>query len=214
MVLLLRALLVGTLLALFVRTYLLQPYRVPSDSMTPGLLPGDHVVVDRFIFGGDPFKAPWLPSREPRRFDVMVVSGPDGRRLIKRCLGLPGELIEMVGYRVLVDGRPVEENASYLSRPAVLGSAAAREGVPANFGPLRLAAEQFLFLGDHREVSLDSRKFGPLRRQDIIGRAFLIYWSIPLEIGGTEGDSFDKIPANGRAGPISARWNRCLRPLR
>jgi len=213
MALFLRSLLVGTLLALFVRTYLLQPYRVPSDSMAPALLPGDHVVVDRFIFGGR-ITSRWLPARDPKRFDVMVFQRPDGQRLIKRCLGLPGERIEVLEHRVLVDGRPVEENAPYLSPSDGKSWMGARERVPANFGPLYLAAEQYLFLGDHRDVSLDSRVFGPILRQDIVGRAFLIYWSIPLEIKGAEGDSFGKIPTNGGSSPISARWNRCLRPLR
>lgn len=195
-----RALLVGCLLALFVRGYLLQLYNVPSDSMAPGLLPGDHVAVDRFAL-----------SRQPRRFEILVFEGPDGRRLIKRLLGLPGERVEVVDHRLFVDGRPLDADAAYLLAPSP-GAPATAE-VPADFGPLRLGRDEFLLLGDQRGVSLDSRVFGPVERRRIVGRAFMIYWSI----GGdpaAESPSFDKIAAPARSRWLTVRWNRCLRPLR
>lgn len=195
-----RAFLIACLLALFVRGYLLQLYNVPSDSMAPGLLPGDHVAVDRFAL-----------SREPRRFEVLVFEGPGGRRLIKRLLGLPGERVEVVDHRILVDGRPLEKGASYLLLPSPAMPAAA--AVPASFGPLRLGPDEFLLLGDQRGVSLDSRVFGPVERRRIVGRAFMIYWSIEGD-RAADGPSFDKIAAPARSRWRTVRWNRCLRPLR
>ena len=203
MVQLARALLVATLLALFVRTYLLQLYRVPSDSMLPGLLPGDHVMVDRFVYGA-PATA-LLPARAPRRFDVVVFAGPGGY-LIKRLLGLPGERIEVRQHRLWADGAPIDAEASWLLLPSLAAPAAPE--VPADFGPLKLGEGQYLVLGDQRGVSLDSRVFGPIDRREIVGRAFLIYWSVPLE-----GPSFGKIGEPARSRWLAARWNRCFRPL-
>ncbi len=210
--LLVRALLVGSLLALFVRTYLLQLYLVPSDSMAPGLLPGDHLAVDRFVFGPGPAFG-FLPAREPRRFDVVVFRGPEGF-LVKRLLGLPGERVEVRDHRAFVDGAAVEDRdkvAAWLLLPSADSPAVAR--VPADFGPLRLGPDQYLALGDQRGVSLDSRVFGPVARRDIVGRAFMIYWSIPLG-PAAENASFAKLPAPARAKWPVVRWNRCFRPLR
>lgn len=203
-----RALLVATLLALFVRTYLLQLYRVPSDSMSPGLLPGDHVVVDRGVFGGAGFGL-W-PSREPRRFDVVVFKGPGGY-LIKRLLGLPGERVEVKGHRLWADGAAVDAGVDWLLLPGA--SAPASPRIPADFGPLRLGPGEFLALGDQRGVSLDSRVFGPVLRREIVGRAFMIYWSIAPETAADEA-SFAKIQAPARSVWPAARWKRCFRPLR
>lgn len=212
MALLFRALLVGCLLALFVRTYLVQLYRVPSDSMMPGLLPGDHVVVDRFLYGANPPGLPLLPARPPRRFEVVVLERPGGRRLIKRLLGLPGERIEVRAHRLLVDGKPLDLAPERLLLPGADTPAAA--AVPAHFGPLRLGDEQYLVLGDQRGVSLDSRSFGPVEARELIGRAILIYWSIPIDFGAEDSSSFAKIPGPTHSSWVMARWNRCLRPLR
>lgn len=194
--LLARALLIGTLLALFTRTYLLQPFRVPSDSMLPGLQPGDHVLVNRFLYGSG---SPWLPARQPRRFDVVVLEGKPGLWLIKRIVALPGERVEVQAGRVLIDGEPVEASAPHLGPTT---TTTATSPVPPNFGPLRLGEEQYLVLGDHRSVSIDSRTFGPILRRQIVGNAFFIYWSIPY-----------KIQANDGISP-SACLDRCFRPVR
>jgi signal peptidase I len=205
-----RALLVATLLALFVRTYLLQLYRVPSDSMLPGLLPGDHVMVDRFIYSAAASSVllpTLLPAREPRRFDVVVIAGPGGY-LIKRLLGLPGERVEVRRHQLWADGRPIDDGgAAWLLLPSPAWPASPE--VPADFGPLKLGTDQYLVLGDKRGVSLDSRSFGPIERREIVGRAFLIYFSIPLQA-----PSFGKIEEPARSRWLAARWNRCFRPLR
>lgn len=200
-----RALLIGTLLALFTRTYLLQPFRVPSDSMMPGLLPGDHLLANRFLYGGS--ASAWLPSslsailptREPQRFDVVVFAGSSGQWLIKRCLGLPGERVEVRDGRVLVEGKAVETIAPHLAPPDPSNTSP----VPATFGPLRLGEDQYLVLGDHRDVSIDSRSFGPIHRRQILGRAFFIYWSIPYKIPQYEGSR-----------SRGARFDRSFRPVR
>ncbi len=204
-----RALLIGILLALFARTFLLQLYRVPSDSMEPGLLPGDHLAVDRFLFGGD--GGP-LPQRAPQRFDVVVFRRPEGLPLVKRLLGLPGERVEVRDHLLWADGAPVESAAApYLLLPSPERPASPR--VPADFGPLRLGPDEYLALGDHRGASLDSRVFGPIARRDLLGRAFMIYWSVPM-VAAAEEPSFAKIPEPARLAWAMARWNRCFRPLR
>ena len=195
-----RALLIGTLLALFTRTYLLQPFRVPSESMMPGLLPGDHVLVNRFLYGGGASAlSALLPIREPQRFDVVVLAGSGGQWLIKRCMGLPGERVELRDGKVLIDGKFVESIHPHLAAPDPSNMGPS----PSSFGPLRLGEDQYLVLGDHRAVSIDSRSFGPIHRRQILGRAFFIYWSIPYKIPGNEG---------GRS--LGARFDRCFRPVR
>ena len=189
------AILAAVLVALFFRTWVVEAFNIPSGSMEPGLLPGDHIVVDKFLYGAS--AGPWgrlLPRREPARGDVVVFRSPadPSRDLVKRFVGLPGETVRIDAKRLVVDGSAREEpyavhrDRDVLPRsPDVPKLLATRY----HFGPLGLAPGEYLALGDNRDDSQDSRVFGSVPRSHLKGRAVLVYWS------------FDE----GAAGPVRGR---------
>lgn len=146
------------LLTLFVRDVLVQQFIVEGSSMRPTLDGGERVMVNRvaYRFG------------EPDHGDLVVasVSGEDGVRLdvIKRVIGLPGELIEVRGCRVYVDGQPIAavSKQTYLCGPST--------------APLQVPADHVFLLGDNRGGSYDSRFFGPISLGDVVGRVDVVLW--------------------------------------
>lgn len=174
---LLIASLVAALLAVFTRTFVVEAVRIPSDSMAPALVEGDHLLVNRFIYAAahGPRALPLpLPARDLRRGDVAVFRSPRGVLVIKRCLGLPGETVEVRDHRLTVDGAPLDESG-YLNAPLRAGAAGEELAFS---GPLSIPDAHYFCLGDHRDRSLDSRSWGPISAHRLRGRAFLIYWSI------------------------------------
>lgn len=177
------AMLAAVLVALFFRTWVVEAFNIPSGSMEPGLLPGDHIIVDKFLYG--PSAGPWgrlLPCRDPARGDVIIFRSPaePSRDLVKRFVGLPGETVQIDAKRLLVDGSVREEPYAVHRDPDVLPKSpdvpkllATRD----HFGPLPLAPGEYLALGDNRDDSQDSRVFGPVPRSHLMGRAVVIYWS-------------------------------------
>jgi len=163
----LEALLFAYLLATFTRTFVLQGIAIPSGSMEPTLVRGDHVVVNKLIFGL-PGAGP-LPGRAIRRGDVVLVRPSEGagRLLIKRCLGLPGETIEIHDNRVLIDGVEIDESGFL---PPFLG-------LYAELSPTTIAADSYFLLGGWRIVTKDSRQLGAVPATTILGRVQIIYWS-------------------------------------
>ena len=170
------ALLVAVMLGVFVRTYLFQAFRIPSVSMEQNLLPGDHILVNKFIFAtGD---NGWLPGRSVARGDVVIFRFPyePTRDFVKRCVGLPGDTIELRERRLWINQQPVNEDA-YLPAP-LLGPVGGRRRPRDDFGPLTIPPDQYFCLGDNRDNSDDSRFWGTVPRRYIKGRAVLIYWSL------------------------------------
>jgi signal peptidase I len=177
------AMLAAVLVALFFRTWVVEAFNIPSGSMEPGLLPGDHIVVDKFLYGAS--AGPWgrlLPRREPARGDIIVFRSPaePSRDLVKRFVGLPGETVEIAAKRLIVEGAVREEPYAVHRDPDVLPKSpdvpkllATRD----HFGPLPLAPGEYLALGDNRDDSQDSRVSGPVPRSHLKGRAVVIYWS-------------------------------------
>ncbi len=177
------AVLVAVVFALFAKAFLVETYQIPSGSMEPSLLVGDHVVVDKL--GWAPRKLPWgplLPSRVIRRGDVVVFRGPEepGRDFIKRAVALPGETVEVRDKRIVVDGVVQEEPWVVHRDPAVLSG----EGLPASLrgrdelAPRTLPGGAFFALGDNRDESRDSRAWGPVPLGNVRGRALFVYWSV------------------------------------
>jgi signal peptidase I len=160
--------LVAVLAALFVRTFLFQAFVVPSGSMEPTVLPGDHLLVNKFIFAphGDAFAA-LLPYRSIRRGDVLVFKFPQdpAQDFIKRVVALPYDLVVVRGRQVLVNGAPATQSGA--DSPAAGDS-----------GPLRVPGDAYFALGDNRASSYDSRFWGPVPAANIKGRALGVYWSI------------------------------------
>lgn len=187
---------VATLLAIFVRTFIAVPLHVPTDSMVPALLPGDHVLVDRLASIGG---LGLLPGDGlPRRGDILVLRAPDPptRLVVKRCVALPGERIERRAGRLLVDGRVID--APWADR------------VGADFAPVWVGPDQLFVLGDHPSASIDSRRWGAVSTGSRVGRVTLIYWSTasPERVG------WDRLDESFGTRLSLTRWDRILRPVR
>ncbi|HQR66529.1 MAG TPA: signal peptidase I [Thermoanaerobaculia bacterium] len=217
------AMLAAVLVALFFRTWVVEAFNIPSGSMEPGLLPGDHIVVNKFLYGRS--AGPWgrlLPGREPARGDVVVFRSPaePARDLVKRFVGLPGETVEIAAKRLVVDGSVREEPYAVHRDPDVLPKSpdvpkflATRD----HFGPVRLGAGEFLALGDNRDDSQDSRVFGPVPRGLLKGRAVLVYWSFEAGAAGEvrgRGAGLRRFLDNALHFFERTRWARTGRPVR
>jgi signal peptidase I len=176
------------LLTLFIRTFVIQAFRIPSGSMENTLLVGDFLFVNKFLYGTKvPFTGLELPAiREPRRGDVIVFKYPQDikKDFIKRVVGLPGEKVEIKDKVVYIDDRPIDE--SYVKfddariRPRAYndpGIDPPEAGNKDNYGPIVVPAGHLFMMGDNRDHSDDSRYWGFLDQELIKGKAILIYWS-------------------------------------
>jgi signal peptidase I len=191
----LASLLVAVILALFVRTWVVQVFRIPSGSMEPGLEVGDHVLVNRFIYGPTiwPEERELLPIRPLRRGDVAVFKFPPEpeRDFVKRCIGVAGDRVEIVDKQLFVDSDEVSEGAyvvyrdprSY-SRSLMLDDGYRKRD---NFGPVIVPKGQAFFLGDNRDFSHDSRFWGLVPMGYLKGRPLLVLWSGPGGESAEEG---------------------------
>ncbi|NTV52148.1 MAG: signal peptidase I [Candidatus Firestonebacteria bacterium] len=169
---------VAIMLAFVIRTFGVQAFKIPSASMENTLLIGDHLLVNKFIYGtripgtGKAF----LALRDPQRGDVIVFQYPEdpSRDFIKRCIGLPGDVIEVKAKQVYVNGR-LQDEPDVLHRDlAVLPP---ESGNPRDFyGPVTVPADAFFMMGDNRDFSKDSRFWGFLPRKLIKGKAWVVYW--------------------------------------
>ena len=170
------AIFLALVLALLIRTFVIQAFKIPSPSMVPTLLVGDHILVNKFLYG---FKLPFfegkiLSIRDPRKGDVVVFKYPKNRKMdfIKRCIAVEGDILEIRGKKVYIDGLPVddphgvflENNTRYVD---------GRD----NFGPFTVPEGKIFVMGDNRDNSNDSRFWGVVDLDDIKGKAVVIYWS-------------------------------------
>jgi len=173
---------IAVILALFVRTWVVQAFKIPTGSMENNLLIGDHLLVNKFIFGPTPLSIgrATLPVRPIRRGDIIVFKYPEEpeRDFIKRVIGLPGETVEMRNKKIYINGQPIDEPyVHFLTPPSSdyqeVTSLPDRE----SFGPKPVPADKYFVMGDNRDNSQDSRFWGFLPREYVKGRALLIYWS-------------------------------------
>ena len=173
---------IAVILALFVRTWVVQAFKIPTGSMENNLLIGDHLLVNKFIFGPTPLAIgrAVLPVRAPRRGDVVVFKYPDepDRDFIKRIIGLPGETVELRNKKVYINGQPLDEPyVHFLTPPSSDYQEVTSFDVRERYGPVSVPPDQYFVMGDNRDNSQDSRYWGFLPRGYIKGRAALIYWS-------------------------------------
>lgn len=172
---------IAIILALFIRTFVVQAFKIPSGSMEPTLLIGDHILVNKFIYG---IKMPFtriglIPISEPDRDDVIVFIYPvdPGKDFIKRVIGLPGDRIEIIEKRIFINGKPYDDR--YGSYTEISGK---EEGISlekAHFGPVIVPEKHLFVMGDNRNHSYDSRFWGFVPQKSVKGKAFIIYWSWP-----------------------------------
>jgi signal peptidase I len=186
--------LVAVVLALFVRTFVFQTFKIPSASMESTLLVGDQLIVNKMGMGQGmrPSWRPVLPAQAIERGDVLVFKYPvdPERDFIKRVIGLPGETVEVRNKRVLVDGKPLDEPyARFLFPPDADGGESTHQKDPRwYFGPYRVPDGHYFMMGDNRDNSEDSRFWGAMPRDHVKGRALFIHFSYGADVeGGASG---------------------------
>ncbi|MGC9157897.1 MAG: signal peptidase I [Terracidiphilus sp.] len=225
--------LLGTVIvALFLLTFVLQPYLIPSASMERTLLVGDFLLVNKQIYApSDWFARRFLPYRAVRRGDIVIFHAPDdpARYYVKRVIGMPGDHLRIAGKRVYVNGTALDEPyAVFDSAPA----GASAEDFPARVytdpnvdpawwrrmqrltrdGELTVPPQQYFVLGDNRDDSRDSRDWGFVPRQAIVARPLFIYFSLsqPPAHGAQQAPDdrlgHEKVLSARISG--FARWNR------
>jgi signal peptidase I len=172
---------IAVILALFVRTWVVQAFKIPTGSMENNLLIGDHLLVNKFVFGptGSALERSVLPVRDVRRRDVIVFKYPDEpeRDFIKRVIGLPGETLELRAKKVYVNGQPLDEPYVHFLEPASNAQEVTSFDVRERYGPVRVPEGHYFVMGDNRDNSQDSRYWGFLPAHYVKGRALMIYWS-------------------------------------
>jgi signal peptidase I len=233
------SLIVTILLALFGTTFVVQAFKIPSESMYPTLQVGDHLLVNKFLFQG---RGAWyeklLPYRAVHRGDIVVFKYPfeDHPHFVKRVIGVPGDHIRIINDQVYVNGK-------CLAEPYVVHDPAAEDPFVDNFPPTNASAakiglrqewaaeimnhveagdlvvpdDHFFMMGDNRDRSLDSRYWGFVDRDAIIGRPMVVYWSVQA----TSDDYSNRTLVGALRGigetlihlPSRTRWNRMLREV-
>ena len=178
---------IAVILALFIRTWVVQAFKIPTGSMENNLLVGDHLLVNKFVFGPTAAEAErlLLPNTAVHRGDIVVFKFPEDpeRDFIKRVIGLPGETLELRDKRVHIDGVPLDEPYLPERMSGLLPGAVAIDGRD-NYGPVTVPHEHYFMMGDNRDNSEDSRFWGPLPLSHIKGKAMIVYWS--FEAAGPE----------------------------
>ncbi len=172
------SIIIAVLLAMVIRTYLVQAFKIPSGSMEDTLLIGDHLLVSKFMYGT---KIPFvdqrvLTLRDPRQGDVIVFEYPEdpSKDFIKRVIGVPGDVVEGKEKKVYVNGKLYENPHEVHKEKEVIP----KEMNPRDtFGPVTVPADSYFVMGDNRDRSYDSRFWKFVRRDQIKGLAFIKYWS-------------------------------------
>jgi len=172
------AILIAIILAVFIRTFVVQAFKIPSASMVPTLQVGDHILVNKFIYG---VKIPFIrktiiPLRKPKRGDVIVFIFPKDRSkdFIKRVIGIEGDTVEIVNKKVYINGKPFNDPYGVHNDNFIFPK---RIEPRDNFGPVTVPKDAVFVMGDNRDNSRDSRFWGFVKLKDIEGKAFIIYWS-------------------------------------
>ncbi len=217
----LEALVVAVILALFVRTFAIQAFKIPTSSMEPNLLIGDHLFVNRLIFAPSTgsLEDALLAKREVRRGDVVIFRFPGNpdKDYVKRVIALPGESVEIRDRTVLVDGRPLDE-AEY----ARFQEPGPDDGEPEfglrlerqPYGPATVPPGQLFVLGDNRDNSNDSRFWGFLPRELVKGRALLVYWSYEATRDEYRRERATDWVRDLLSAPFRTRWDRFFHVIR
>jgi signal peptidase I len=214
---------IAVILALFVRTWVVQAFKIPTGSMENNLLIGDHLLVNKFIFGPTPLAIgrAVLPVRSIRRGDIIVFKYPDepDRDFIKRVIGLPGETVELRNKKVYVNGKALDEPyVHFLTPPSTDYQEVTSSDVRERFGPVTVPADHYFVMGDNRDNSQDSRYWGFLPHGYVKGKALLIYWS--YESGREDYIDEGLLTSIKRLGSVvthfftKTRWERLFHQIR
>lgn len=195
---------VAVILALFVRTFVFQAFKIPTGSMKPNLLVGDHLLVNKFIFAptASALERALLPMRPIQRGDIIVFKFPEdpSRDFIKRTVGLPGDTVELKNQTVFVNGQPLAEPYAHYLLPPADDTQADGFDLRRKYGPVTVPDGHYFMMGDNRDDSQDSRFWGFLPQSYVKGRALFIYWS------------FD-VPDDGSSAGFAPRWGRLFHQI-
>lgn len=203
---------ITAVIALFATTFVVQAFKIPTGSMESNLLIGDHLLVNKFVYGlHDGFLGKILPYKDLKRGDVIVFKFPQNPDVayVKRLIGLPGDHLEMIGRTVYINNNPLTEKYTQYSE-----SSSAYE----HFGPYDIPEGQYFAMGDNRDNSQDSRYWGTVPRDHIIGKALVIYWSFE-----TPGDEYLQTSIKDRIRQFTdvllnfltkTRWSRSFKVIR
>ena len=193
----LQSLLATVVIAVFVITFVVQAFQIPSESMENTLLIGDYLLVDKFRYGGSTLWDHIMPYRTIHRGDIVVFRYPVNptQHFVKRVVGVPGDHVRLVDRRVFVNGVAMDEPYVRYSSHVhdIFRDEFPRTNIPVpglegawwlqmqklvEDGQLIIPENSYFVLGDNRDESLDSRYWGFVPRENVIGRPLLIYWSV------------------------------------
>jgi signal peptidase I len=230
----LQSLLGTVVIAVFVITFIVQAFQIPSPSMENTLLVGDYLLVNKLCYGGGGLGDYVMPYRRVRQGDIVVFHYPvnPAQHFVKRVIGVPGDRVRLINKQVFVNGVPVKEPYAHFSRPV---NDAFRDSFPrldvaagetpewwvqlrklVEDGQLIVPQGHYFVMGDNRDDSYDSRYWGFVPQTNIIGRPLLIYWSVQEG----EGDAATPNSVVGRLAHFAyavthiyqvTRWSRTLR---
>ena len=220
----LEALIIAAIFLWFTNTFVIQTFYIPSGSMENTLLIGDHLFVNRFIYGPavSAVERKLLPLRDVRRGDIVVFRSKEGNGLdvVKRVVGTGGDEIRVVDKQLSVNGKPVDDSKFAIHKsPDIYPSF---PGLPAqyrlrdNFGPIIVPENHLFCMGDNRDESYDSRFWGPLPVHLVKGRALFIYWSNGAEISDEQqpvGTKLANLVRTAFGFFTHTRWERTFRVI-
>lgn len=154
---------IAVILALIIRTFIVQAFKIPTGSMRPTLMEGDRILVNKFIY----------KFKEPKRGDIVVFRSPEDKKkdFIKRLVALPGETLEISNGMILIDNRVVDKDSVIRERYYYNRGDFGIEGQA-----IEVPEDVYYVLGDNSISSRDSRYWGFLPKKYLIGKAFLLYW--------------------------------------
>ncbi|HTZ38931.1 MAG TPA: signal peptidase I [Syntrophales bacterium] len=172
------AIIIAILIAAFIRTFVVQAFKIPSGSMKPTLEIGDHILVNKFSYG---VKVPYLrntiiPIGQPERGDIAVFIYPEDKSkdFIKRVIAVGGDTVEIRNKKVFINGTPMEDPYGVHVEDIIYPKSLQRRD---NLGPIQVPMGTIFVMGDNRDQSYDSRFWGFVKLEDVIGKAFIIYFS-------------------------------------
>src|SRR5262244_1012761 len=216
---------IAVILALFVRTFVVQAFKIPTGSMENNLLIGDHLLVNKFALAqvSSGIERSLLPIGTIKRGEVLVFKYPvePDRDFIKRVIGLPGETLELKEKKIYINGKPLDEPyVHFLEEPHRNSelSEVTSSDVRENYGPVTVPPNQYFMMGDNRDNSADSRYWGFMPRELIVGKGLIIYWSYE-----TDSDEYRRTDVVDRVQQITdlvtnfftkTRWSRSFRIIR
>lgn len=221
----LEALLIAGIFLGFTNTFLVKTFFIPSGSMEETLLVGDHLFVNRFVYGTVPSDLEdVLPQRRVRRGDVVVFRSPESPTtdLVKRCVALPGDTVAMVDKVLYVNGEAVPDDGYVIHRdprifpdkPYLLRQVRRRD----NMAEVVVPEGHYFFLGDNRDESYDSRYWGPVPAHFVKGRALLVYWSFggstPDTVWPGWGAKLEHLARTAAGFFTETRWRRTFHVVR